>query len=401
MRTLIYEYASGGGLKPVPSSVLCEGFGMLRTLVSDLTSAGHQVTVLLNEDISKLNPPINADFVVPLYSPEEPNKFLAALAAINNSVYIVAPETKQTLYSLVKTIEETGKTSFNNTSKSIGQASNKVALNDFLKTRGFPALQTLILKTTDRLEENTKAISKLNFPVILKPIDDVSCGGICLIKNRSQIETAIKKTHADVFLAQEYIKGIDASVSLICTGKDALPISLNQQDVLLATPEADSKYDGGLVPFDHPQKEAAFRIAREIAVFFGFCGYVGVDFVLTDDEVFAVDVNPRLTTSYVGLSEVANFNVAQAIVDAVLTGKLPSELSFNGYCCFSKIETTNPTVEALKEIFKMPTVLSPPFPDASGKTHALLFSKASSVEKAKLGVQEAKKELLRIIDRGN
>ncbi|MCW4025209.1 MAG: ATP-grasp domain-containing protein [Candidatus Bathyarchaeota archaeon] len=401
VKTLIYEYASGGGAKPVSSNVLCEGFGMLRTLVSDLKCAGHQVTVLLDDNISKLNPPINADFVVPMYSPEEPHKFLAALAAINNSVYVVAPETRQTLQSLVKIVEETGKTAFNSTSDAIGKTANKTALNDYLKTHGFPTLKTLTLNATDSLEKNTQAISELNFPVVLKPLDDVSCGGICLIKNISQIEAAIKKTNADVFIAQEYVKGVDASVSLICTGKDALPISLNQQEVILATPEADSKYEGGLVPFNHPQKEVAFRVAREIAVFFGFCGYVGVDFVLTDKEVFAVDVNPRLTTSYVGLSGVVNFNVAQAIVDAVLNGKLPSEPAFNGYFCFSKVETANPKIEALKEIFKMPTVASPPFPDASGKTHALVFCKASSLEKAKLGVQEAKKELLRIIDRGN
>ena len=35
-------------------------------------------------------------------------------------------------------------------------------------------------------------------------------------------------------------------------------------------------------------------------------------------RAFVVDVNPRLTTSYVGLRRVANFNVAEAMVNAVL-----------------------------------------------------------------------------------
>ena len=35
--------------------------------------------------------------------------------------------------------------------------------------------------------------------------------------------------------------------------------------------------------------------------FSGLRGYVGVDVVLGQDKLYVVDVNPRLTTSYVGL----------------------------------------------------------------------------------------------------
>ena len=49
----------------------------------------------------------------------------------------------------------------------------------------------------------------------------------------------------------------------------------------------------------------------------GLRGYIGIDFVLTEGKPFVVDVNPRLTTSFVGLRGVAGFNVAEAIVNAV------------------------------------------------------------------------------------
>jgi predicted ATP-grasp superfamily ATP-dependent carboligase len=69
-------------------------------------------------------------------------------------------------------------------------------------------------------------------------------------------------------------------VSLLCTGSNAVPLSLNFQNIILAAPDLDSKYNGGCVPFNHPKKQEAFRIAQEIAMFFGLRGYVGVDFVL-------------------------------------------------------------------------------------------------------------------------
>ena len=33
----------------------------------------------------------------------------------------------------------------------------------------------------------------------------------------------------------------------------------------------------------------------------GLKGYVGIDMVLSDDECYVIEINPRLTTSYLGL----------------------------------------------------------------------------------------------------
>ena len=107
--------------------------------------------------------------------------------------------------------------------------------------------------------------------------------------------------------------------ALLCSRGKALAISLNKQNVKLAAPEAVSSYEGGAVPFDHPLKHEAFRVAEKVVESFpGLRGYVGVDLVLAEDKPFVVDVNPRLTTSYVGLSRVAGFNVAEAMINAVL-----------------------------------------------------------------------------------
>ena len=47
----------------------------------------------------------------------------------------------------------------------------------------------------------------------------------------------------------------------------------------------------------------------------GLFGYVGVDLVLGDtaEADRAIEINPRLTTSYVGLRALAEFNIAEAM----------------------------------------------------------------------------------------
>ena len=56
----------------------------------------------------------------------------------------------------------------------------------------------------------------------------------------------------------------------------------------------------------------------------GLQGYVGVDVVLGDDRRdWAIEINPRLTTSYVGLRALARFNLAEAMLAAVRGDPLP------------------------------------------------------------------------------
>ena len=102
-----------------------------------LVAAGHEVTVLLDARLSKLNPPINADCVVPIFYPQEPEKFLNAIAQINDAVYVIAPETDGILHSLVEFIEKTGKTSLNCESKAIDKVADKSALYAFLRKKVF------------------------------------------------------------------------------------------------------------------------------------------------------------------------------------------------------------------------------------------------------------------------
>ena len=63
MQILIYEYASGGGYagRPVSSSVLCEGYAMLRALAADFKAAGHSVATILDSRLVAFKVPLQAD----------------------------------------------------------------------------------------------------------------------------------------------------------------------------------------------------------------------------------------------------------------------------------------------------------------------------------------------------
>ncbi|MEE9396862.1 MAG: ATP-grasp domain-containing protein, partial [Methylococcales bacterium] len=50
------------------------------------------------------------------------------------------------------------------------------------------------------------------------------------------------------------------------------------------------------------------------ATFPGLWGYVGVDFLFADNQLLVLEVNPRLTTSYAGLSQTIGYNPARKVL---------------------------------------------------------------------------------------
>ncbi len=407
MRLLVYEHASGGGFaeRAIPPSVLSEGYGMLQTLVSDFRAAGHQVTVLLDSRISQFNAPLNAGCKIPIYSFQSAKEVLKKASETSDAAYIIAPETGQILKPLIETVERSGVASLN-CQISAQKVANKAVLYETLEKAGVPIPQTLTCNVSDDSEKIEAFVkSQFNYPVVFKPLDGVSCEGLSVVKNNSQIPNAVKKIRSESlgrqFLTQKLIKGEAASVSLIATENKALPLSLNRQNITLRSSDEISSYNGGTVPLNHPLKQEAFELAKKIAgVFPGLRGYFGVDFILTEKAPIIVDVNPRLTTSYVGLSRVAKFNVAQALLNAVLRDELPDSIDCQGVACFSKIETSEPSLSGLLKTMEMHEVVSPPFPISGSKSCALIACKAETEKDAELRQREVKKRYLNIIKRG-
>jgi len=374
---------------------------MLRSIVSGFSAAGHEVTLVVAAELSRFNPPLQANRVIPVFSFKEAQQAILKACVNVDAAYVIAPETGGTLHALVEFIEQNGVPLLNCRSSAIRAVSNKAALNEALNAKGIKTPETVTFRVSDAVKEVIKG--KFSFPVVFKPLDGVGCSGLSIVKDESQINGALAKIDAelasDAFVVQEYHKGEAVSVSLLCTGNKTLPLSLNKQIVNLGSPDEESSYMGGCTPFDHPLKQEAFKVADEVAgCFSGLKGYVGVDLILTEDDSIVVDVNPRLTTSFIGLSRIASFNFADAIADAALNGELPSIATVSGYACFSKIETSKPESETLQKLYTLPGVVSPPFPVAEcEKTCALVSGEGNTLDEAQLLLEEAKKRVIDIL----
>lgn len=403
MNLLIFEYVSGGGYanQKLSSSILSEGYGMLRSLISDCKAAGHNVTILLDSRLKAFNPPNEADQIVSVSSPHEVDEKLTELSAMADAVYVIAPESGQVLEKLVKNIEASGGTSLNCEADAIRQVSNKMTAYETMKKRGLKVPETVLLDIHEKIENIKRLTKELGYPLVFKPLDGVSCGGLSLVIDDDNIAGAVKKVARESmskqFIAQKAIRGKAASAYIISTGDKAVAVTLNRQLVTLASPDEESGYYGGAVPFDHSLENEALRAAeRAVEAVSGLKGYVGVDIILTNEEPVVLEVNPRLTTSYVGLRRVVNFNPAEAIVDAVIGRKLPKNVQSSGYAFFSKVEVP-PRPQIIEKTYKLKEAVSPPFPIEGNKSaYALIATVSTSAQGAESAFYRAKKRLLNL-----
>jgi tyramine---L-glutamate ligase len=142
--------------------------------------------------------------------------------------------------------------------------------------------------------------------------------------------------------SQQYIEGEHVSVSLVASrvvgeaceyfsGKPPLVLAVNRQYIDIDAGGRFS-YHGGETPV-HPQREAEItELARKVASVLGCQGYCGVDMV-AGDQIYIVDVNPRITTSLVGIAACMKEEIADILV-AASKGVGPDQVHLKGTARF-------------------------------------------------------------------
>jgi hypothetical protein len=272
---------------------------------------------------------------VPVEGPREA-AFRAELRGAEAAL-LIAPETDGVLETLSSIVEDEGRLLLGPSSRAIRLAADKLETARCLAAAGIPSPRTATIdfgSARRRLREWTP-------PYILKPRDGCGGSGVVLVRTTGGIErslAAVRRATARAdFLAQEFVEGDDASVSLLAgVPRRIVLIGVNRQRIERGVP---FRYLGGETPgTDRAAGRAADLALRAAAALgaaaHGVRGYLGVDVVIGAAGPRVIEINPRLTTSYIGLRRVVERNLAALIVDAALGRALPERVPARGACRF-------------------------------------------------------------------
>lgn len=315
MRLLISEFICGGGLAnhALPATLKQEGMMMLKALISDCLRIDNcEIVTTLDPRIQLTDSNIE---VIPVTASKDYIQQIQANAANADMVWIVAPESEGVLASTVHKLQVANCIVLNSSVEAIVRTGDKYICTKALDSAGLPVIQHLKYETLVDYSDK----------VVLKP--RLGAGGESL---RICESGALATRHIDdpeQWIIQPYIQGEHRSMSILCWRGQACILSCNIQQLENFPEPRLKKCIVNAFPATSELHSLANRIAN---VFPGLSGYVGVDYIETECGMVIVEINPRLTTSYIGLAKALVQNPAQLCIDVNLHKSLPNEISNTG-----------------------------------------------------------------------
>ncbi len=321
MKILILEYATASGLND--PSLCSEGHAMLSGLINDFKA--RNADYLLSKDAG-----FQAKHCNPIEIEEDLIDWLEKNIELYDACLPIAPEEDLIFFEITELIEKKDVKVIGSDSDAVSICSDKFKMYEALKD------DINIIKTEkiffDEIDNYNPSFENKK---VIKPADGVSCSGVNVVNSFDELKMAASsmQTTLPYFVVQDFIDGISASVSLLSNGEEAIPLSLNLQKIQFE--DNGVKYNGGEVPFDHEMGLDAKQVAKEaVESINGLKGYVGVDLIL-GDTVHVVEINSRLTTPYIALKDLLDFNLGEAIFESVY-GIFPSNVNLKGKAAFFK-----------------------------------------------------------------
>ena len=261
---------------------------MRRAAVAEFAAAGLSVVATLD---ARLDEDAHAARTVPVGPGEEPDRF-AELARDADYTLLIAPETAGLLEARLAVIHAVGGRSLGSSPEAAALCGDKLALGLHFQQTGIPTPPVRTFRCDQRFPTD------LDPPLVLKPRDGAGCCETLLIVDpREPIPGPLEGE----FLLQPYRPGRSFSASFI-VGDDLSLVGTAEQ--VIAIRDGRFEYRGGRIG---PPDEAVGNVARRaIESVPGLRGWVGVDLIRGDDGTIEVlEINPRLTTSFVGFRAIA------------------------------------------------------------------------------------------------
>jgi tyramine---L-glutamate ligase len=294
-RVWVYEYLSGGG-DFLGRELLRMGVAMRDAIVADLLRVEDcSVTAATCARASVL--PDGATSVQ-AQAGESPIDFVARQAAAHDAVWLVAPETDGLLAQLQGVVEPMRWLGCD--AASIALASSKRATTERLAARGVLTPLAFV---------DDPAVRRW----VSKPDDGAGAANTHVHADLS----AARDRASSNDVIEPWVEGAAMSLSLLCRPGQFEVLGVNRQRIAV-NERGEVSFEGVAIDREASTHAAFERVARDVVhAMPGLRGFVGIDLVWHEARgPVVIEVNPRVTCAYVGLSAALGRNLAAELLDA-------------------------------------------------------------------------------------
>ena len=220
---------------------------------------------------------------------------------VGTNLILISPETEFENLKLHKKLNEKF-TLLNSNTHTVEIFSSKLKTYEALRKKKIKTI-----KIEKELEEDIEYVSKPEF--------GTGSTDIIIFKKNKKIYNQ-KKT-----VLQKFSYGKKGSFAMLCNGKAFEIICCNEQIIEFRNNKISQigLIMGGLESHRNQIYELGKKICNHFPNLFG---YIGVDIVKVEDEWRVIEINPRFTSSYIGLEEAYGEKVINKINDFYIYKKL-------------------------------------------------------------------------------
>ncbi len=303
LNIFIIEYVSATyGCIEGYEELLPEGFSMAYSLANTINPYYNSI-LIVSEKI-----PISIEGVK--YIKIKCNYLNKMLKTINRNDYVIVIAPPKELIDLSKAI---GDKIIGPSLKYIVLFSNKYESMVNLDRCGLSTPYTISINDASRLD-----IPSSMFPIVIKP--SMLAGSECVylvnsLKNLQRIVSRVISCDPNnTAVIQRYIDGVSGSISAVIDRGRVVFYSVNIQ--LINIENNMFRYIGNILPIrnENVVKHAYSLLTQFASCFPDYIGYIGFDIIITGENITIVEVNPRITTSFIAISQLYPL-IGKTIVD--------------------------------------------------------------------------------------
>ncbi len=325
----IHEFVTGGGFAgdELPESWAAEGHAMRRALAEDFSTLdGISVVMTLDARLPDEPGPWR---IVRIGPGEEPSTF-ASLAAECDYTLCIAPETGGILEARARIIKQVGGRSLGSSPEAIALCGDKLLTAEHLARFGINSPPSRrVFPSRDGLPRDHP------YPAVVKPIDGAGSFDTYYVESPDDVpQAALQMPEA---MLQPFVAGQAMSAAFLVPSEGE-PWLIGLAEQRIERIGGKFSYRGGFVPARtslptsalspiieavrsltrsygppwecRPQRSALSSIDETQTRGFtpGLRGWIGVDFLWYEatNRAIVLEINPRLTTSYVGWRQVSS-----------------------------------------------------------------------------------------------
>lgn len=225
----------------------------------------------------------------------------------------------QTAINLAAGLEERGVKILGTTLEDIDRAENRNKFEAALHEIDIPQP---LGKTAVSVEEATTIANEIGYPVLVRPSYVLGGRAMQIVYTEDEIkhymENAVEASPEKPVLIDRYLTGTEIEVDAICDGENVLIPGIMEHI------ERAGVHSGDSIAVYPPQKLSQYQMdtlvdyTTRLAKGLKIVGLMNIQYVISKDEVYVIEVNPRSSRTVPFLSKITSIPMANIATKAIL-----------------------------------------------------------------------------------